>query len=88
MTSTHVVTDASGAQTFSGKKLMGFDTNGMQTYLLNAGSASGPGVMHVAKNKEKPPRHDINVAGGVDAALAICIFAAHSLAMDEMVKND
>ena len=41
--------------------------------------------MHVAKNSEKPPRHDINVAAGVDAILAICIFAASKLALDELL---
>lgn len=82
--STQTVANGTGAQIFSGRTCMGFDTNGMQTYLLEA---VGAGVCHISKTKAQPPMHDIRLAQGVDALLCVLIKLAAALGADEIEES-
>lgn len=77
------ITDPAGQVIYSGRKCMGLDTKGMQTWLME--NASGQGVAHVSRLKgSKPPTHDIRVAQGADPAFALCCMFASVLAVEEL----
>ena len=83
---THTVTDANGVHLFNGKRVRGFDTKGMQTWLME--TPAGVGVAHVSRRKgAKPPLHDIRVAAGGDPAFALCVMYAATLATDELYQD-
>jgi hypothetical protein len=75
---------------------------GMQTFLWSMMNKQGPGIMHMSKTDGRtdlPPAaatHKayviknlwaVRVADGVDAALALCVWAASRLTLDELVGH-
>ena len=83
----HTVTDANGQHVYTGRRVMGFDTKGMQTWLLE--TAQGQGCAHVSRQKgSSPPLHDICVAKGADPAFALCVMYAATLATEELYEDN
>jgi len=75
---------------------------GMQTTLWSMMNTQGPGIVHMSKADSRPDMPPaaashaayaiknlwaVRVADGVDAALALCVWAASRLALDELVGH-
>lgn len=86
-TSKVTVTNASGANVYDGRTVMGFDTSGMQTFLLSS-SPDGNGVLHMSKVKTKPPVHSIRAAQGGDPLLFLLIKFAAEMADNELYQSN
>jgi hypothetical protein len=87
-TSKVTVTNASGANVYDGRTVMGFDTSGMQTFLLSS-SPDGNGVMHMSKmeSTRHPAVHRIRTAQGGDPLLFLLIKFAAEMADNELYQN-
>lgn len=75
-----MVTDARGAPMGRGFMYMGFPPRSSKFTRID-----GTGAMWCGKTSDK--RHDVRVANGADALLAICIMFAQELADDELVYD-
>ena len=75
------VTDANGSPLGEGFMYMGFKPQ-LSKFTRN----DGTGAMWCGKTSDK--RHDVRVANGADALLAICIMFAQELADDELVVHE
>lgn len=75
------VTDSRGVDTSKAYMYMGFPPHNFKLTLV-----SGEGVMLCGKTADK--RHDVRVAEGYDAALAICVMFAQKLADDELIQTN
>jgi len=89
MTGTVQIANGQGAQIGKGHTYMGYVGWNLGNQKWKCENASGQGLTICTPTKgEKPARHNVQCAAGVDVALQVCLMYAAKLANDELFRAD